>query len=602
MEKKINFISGVKVMTFAAIASFASVFGLSSCQDDSYSDDTWTNQTTKETTQGYENMSNASGAFTGLGTGKDAGLYVRFEGTRAQVVRNAGAGEGATNASVQFTSDKEGFINMDDNTFDIKCIPFCMSENYLELDMSGSADFTDFSRVCLSKKGNNLATRAANGDDNKKQAISYGKTAAAKLLSLGAKAMFGGVGQAIADPFIGAIFNDKSADPNAQHFEDLKDQLEKLQLDVKDVADKVNYDNVCNLAHKHIFEMANLKERNSLYLENLRNCKTPKEKENYLVKWAAGTIGGNTLDSGLKATLSDMPSKIGDRTIYNICDEYFLYMYAWEHQGYDDRDGLRAFDILTFAQSCYLMSMYLDIDGSKGFKEDLEKAFDKYLDFMKYEGSYQKHEDKRICQMKGAYLEMDKALYEKTFGKGIDFSGKMDRTDENTKNWAYAYLFSNQNPYKFQKEMKDSLMTKAEIETIAKHYGTTKMNVIFKDSLGIDNGGNNTLLLGEYAKTNFFDSNAPFFQDHSYTDIDGSVYFMDKNQYKSDEALGTVTFDNHNEGAGFMKMKVTITFSQNKPKTVMFAKVNHHFADHKAIAEFYRSQDIDAAKAARANN
>lgn len=600
MEKKINFISGVKVMTFAAIASFASVFGLSSCQDDSYSDDTWTNQTTKETTQGYENMSNASGAFTGLGTGKDAGLYVRFEGTRAQVVRNAGAGEGATNASVQFTSESRGIINMDDNTFDIKSIPFCMSENYLELDMSGSADFKDFNRVCLCKNGNNLATRAANGDDNKKQAISYAKTAAAKLLSLGAKAMFGGVGQAIADPFIGAIFNDKSADPNAQHFEDLKNQLAKLQLDVKDVADKVNYDNVCNLAHQHIVEMTNLKGRNSMYLELIGN--EPENKEALLTEWVKGTVAGETLENGLPATLSLMPSKIGYRTIYNICDEYFLYMYAWEHQGYDDRDGLRAFDILTFAQSCYLMSMYLDLRNAPGTKASLEEYFDKYLDFMKYEGSYQKHEDKRICQMKGAYLEMDKALYEKTFGKGIDFSGKMDRTDENTKNWAYAYLFSNQNPYKFQKEMKDSLMTKAEIETIAKHYGTTKMNVIFKDSLGIDNGGNNTLLLGEYAKTNFFDSNAPYFQDHSYTDIDGSVYFMDKNQYKSDEALGTITFDNHNEGAGFMKMKVTITFSKNEPKTVMFAKVNHHFSDHKAIADHYREQDEKAAKAARANN
>lgn len=600
MEKKINFISGVKVMTFAAIASFASVFGLSSCQDDSYSDDTWTNQTTKETTQGFENMSNASGAFTGLGTGKDAGLYVRFEGTRAQVVRNAGASEGGTNASVQFTGDEEGFINMDDNTFDIKSIPFCMSENYLELDMSGSADFTDFSRVCLCKKGNSLATRAANGDENKEIAINYAKTASAKILSLGAKAMFGDVGQAIADPILGAIFNVKSVDPNAQRFEDLKDEIAKLQLDVKDVANKVNYDNVCNLTHHHILEMTNLKERNALYLEKLR--KHPERKDTILTKWAEGSADGPTLENGLKATLSDMTSKIGDRTIYNICDEYFFYMYAWEHEGYADRDGLRAFDILTFAQSCYLMSMYLDIDDSSEFKEDLEKAFDKYLDFMKYEGSYQKHEDKRICQIKGAYLEMDKALYEKTFGKGIDFSGKMDLNDGNKKNWAYAYLFSNHNPFEFKQEMKESMMKKKEIETIANHYGTTKMNVIFKDKLGIDNGGNNTLLLGEYAKTNFFDSNAPYFQDHSYTDIDGSVYFMDKNQYKSDEALGTVTFDNHNEGAGFMKMKVTLTFSEHKPKTVKYVKVNHHFNDYDAIVNHYRSQDIDAAKAARANN
>lgn len=47
MEKKFNFIGGVKVMTFAAIASFASVFGFSSCQDDSCMDEACMTQKTQ---------------------------------------------------------------------------------------------------------------------------------------------------------------------------------------------------------------------------------------------------------------------------------------------------------------------------------------------------------------------------------------------------------------------------------------------------------------------------------------------------------------------------------------------------------------------------
>lgn len=598
------------LITMAALA--ATGISLFSCTDDTTYDSVSNNSVKQEATATSNSKTRAGGVFINNGSGKDAGLYVRIDGNRAQVVRNAQAGEGGTNASVQFTNDNGGFITLDDNTIDLKAIPFCMTRNIMQLDMTGSADFAHCGLIYLNKKDAKLATRGGSEDKekNKELAWGYAKEASQKLLSLGAKAMFGDVGQAMLDPVISMVFkaDPEESNPNVKYFKEISNSIQDLSDQTVELSNKVNYIDVCKEYHDHSEKIHTLSDHNLLYLDLIKGDET--KKDSLLNAWANATINNSVLTASLPELLRKMVEKRDNRTLYNMYDEYIFHVHPWEHEGYADRDMLRTFDMITLAQSCYLMGLYCDTkpNSINNYKETVMNGFEKYMDFMKYDGSYQKHEDKYICQLEGAYFEMDRALYEKTIGSydnGKRPSGQIDPTTEFVKSnkWAESYIFSNEEFRKGKTELKPFLMTKKEAETISKHYVPKgqHMNYVFKNILGLDNGNNNLLLLSDKYYPNFTQWAFPLVREESKVEVNGSVYKLDEDKYESDHTLDNITFKNVNKWS-LSEVHAVYEFRSTNPETVKYVKIGKHFKNYDEIIKNYRESDIKAAAAAKANN
>ncbi len=165
---------------------------------------------------------------------------------------------------------------------------------------------------------------------------------------------------------------------------------------------------------------------------------------------------------------------------FSITDIYDYWVYQttpWEHMGYQKRDQLRLNDICV-STSCYLLTRayYENLAAGSGSCnkaiEKLDKAYEAFTSFYKDNATVERHDDKLICQIKGAHIVFDKELVERDMKNhpwcpdDTRFTGNLDilmYTEEGVKS----------------KTVLEHSLTKKEAETIFNYYKQLDSNITF---------------------------------------------------------------------------------------------------------------------------
>lgn len=544
-----------------------------------------------------------SGIFENRTQVKGAVLSVRFNGEQACVSRTNNAAEGGMNATVKMESENSGVLTLNDNSFDINVIPFGVANDIMYLDMSGSADFDHCGHVYLEKK---MATRsAAVGMDKaaKENAADMAGNLLYVFTKVKAQDFLGNYDSMISDPTFGAIFSFDSSNPNVAQFNDIQNCLEDITVHATPVVNANNHTEVSQAFKEHLNKTMTIRNHNKLYNELI--MLHPEKKDSLLSAWANATINNSVFTASFPTLVkSYMSSYDVDRTYYNVYDEYIMHLYPLAHQAYADRDMLRANDLSVIAVSASMMSEYYK---SKGLSTStLQDLLGSYLDFMKYEGSYMKDNGVRICQLDGAYFEMDKHLCDKKIGIYDYYKSYVkDRTEMDNDvdfynrngRWVYSYIFSNQHIDNRKEELKDCTFSKAEIDALKKYYvdggKCTSMAKAFNDELGLRCNDYDLLLIGEKAYADFYHYMAT---SYPAVHVNCSVYDMSTDKYYSDYTVEDVLFINNKKTllpfAGWVR-----SFDKStNAKTVTYANITHRFKDYDQLVSYYRTQDLNYAK------
>lgn len=583
-----------------ALAAMMMVSGMSivSCNDDVDYIEKQNNDTPK--TNEKVGLKVLNGVFESKSLDKDAALCVFFDGGQASISRSNNADCDRMNATVMMKSENSGVLMLNDNTFDIIDIPFGIANDVMYLDMSESADFNHCGHVYLEKK---ITTRSANAGMDK-AAKENAADMATQLLDGFAKTnaqhFLDNYDSMISDPMFGAIFSFDSSNPNVAQFNNIQNCLENITVHAAPVVNTNNHTEVSQAFKEHLNKTMTISNHNKLYNELI--MLHPEKKDSLLSAWANATINNSVFTASFPTLVkSYMSSYDANRTCYNVYDEYIMHLYPLAHQAYADRDMLRANDLSVITVSASMMSEYYKTKGLS--TSTLQDMLGSYLDFMKYEGSYMKDNGVRICQLDGAYFEMDKNLCDKKIGiydyykSYVEEGTKMDNDVDFYKTngrWVYSYIFSNQHIDNRQEELKDCTFSKAEIDALKKYYvdggKCTSMAKAFNDELGLRCNDYDLILIGEKAYADF---NA---WGHYEAHINCSVYDMSTDKYYSDYTVEDVLFINNKKTLRPFAGWVRSFDKSTNAKTVTYAKITHHFKDYDQLVSYYRTQDLNYAK------
>lgn len=524
-----------------------------------------------------------SGIFENRTQVKGAVLSVRFNGEQACVSRTNNAAEGGMNAIVKMESENSGVLTLNDNSFDINVIPFGVANDVMYLDMSGSADFDHCGHVYLEKK---MATRsAAVGMDKaaKENAADMAGNLLYVFTKVKAQDFLGNYDSMKSDPVFGAIFSFDSSNPNAAQFNNIQNCLENISNYAAPVVNANNHTEVSQAFKEHLNKTMTIRNHNKLYNELI--MLHPEKKDSLLSAWANATINNSVFTASFPTLVkSYMSNYDADRTYYNVYDEYIMHLYPFVHQAYADRDMLRANDLSVITVSASMMSEYYKTKGLS--TSTLQDLLDSYLDFMKYEGSYIRYDKKCICQLDGAYFEMDKNLCDK---KMSIFDGNKSYVEDE---FVKAY-----------KGLKDSTFCKAEIETLNKYYvgggKYTSLAKAFNDELGVRCNDDALILIGEKAYVDIYNKGniltKCMLTTYKKAHINCSIYDMRADKYYSDFRVEDVYFGIKRDVTTSLKFCRYFDKSTNA-ETLKYANITHRFKDYDQLVSYYRTQDLNYAK------
>ncbi len=130
--------------------------------------------------------------------------------------------------------------------------------------------------------------------------------------------------------------------------------------------------------------------------------------------WQRVVINKNNVDYTTKEFLTLTPYKNNSNQldITQIYDYWIFQTTPWEHMGYDKRDELRQGDIITAFAGYALTKAYWEKDKRTDRRpqiEELTKAFEDFCEFYKDKETVKRHNDRIVCQIKGANIVFKKS-------------------------------------------------------------------------------------------------------------------------------------------------------------------------------------------------
>lgn len=201
---------------------------------------------------------------------------------------------------------------------------------------------------------------------------------------------------------------------------------------IDDILGEVNVVNaqlaeLINLVHNTTYEKY-LNERTNAYLNPMRNLSNEyilRVKEAWqkdsasvgpiVIEWANRTVGGNPAYVEVQNFIGYLTTTVVEqKNLYQMYDMYVFNTHAWEGNGYEMRENLRACDLAVIGQSLFLTRLYYAFgDFTDATREslckELRETFGRYVTFYK-NNKVERHDDMAICQIKNAHFKMSKQL------------------------------------------------------------------------------------------------------------------------------------------------------------------------------------------------
>lgn len=238
--------------------------------------------------------------------------------------------------------------------------------------------------------------------------------AAEGVLDWIAKGLVTGSASAIAGVIIRGLLEDEEATT-------LDDILGEVNVVNAQLAELIN------LVHNTTYEKY-LNERTNAYLNPMRNLSNEyiiRVKEAWqkdsttvgpiVIEWANRTVGGNPAYVEALNFIGYLTTTVVEqKNLYQMYDMYVYNTHAWEGNGYEMRENLRACDLAVIGQSLFLTRLYYAFgDFTDATREslckELRETFGRYVTFYK-NNKVERHDDMAICQIKNAHFKMSKQL------------------------------------------------------------------------------------------------------------------------------------------------------------------------------------------------
>lgn len=198
-------------------------------------------------------------------------------------------------------------------------------------------------------------------------------------------------------------------------------KLDSVSTMLGNLSQKMDVQEYAAIYNKRISDYLGLDMVNADYFKGY--CKALAEgntakADSIVNQWAKKEVNSADADIATYQFLLMTPAanNSGQKSVTEIYDYWVFMTTPWEHMGYDKRDALRQGDIITGYMGYVLAKAYYENDKLMDHDTALKSLNKAYEDFCKYykgKEKVERHNDKLICQIKGANIVFNKNIKER---------------------------------------------------------------------------------------------------------------------------------------------------------------------------------------------
>lgn len=378
-------------------------------------------------------------------------------------------------------------------------------------------------------------------------------------------------------------------------------KLDEMSMDIKNIASMVSDlkqqaedESVAKLYNERMQNYSGLDLNNSsyfdAYLKAVKN-KNFDQANSIANRWSQEMINGAYAPTATYNYLN-MISQTANGSQKSMTDIYDYWVYQttpWEHMGYQKREQLRASDV-CIALTGYMMSRaFYEQDTTEVGQAKIAKLNEALVNFINYYKNHinvEHHDDKLVCQIKGAHIVMNKNIVTRNMEAHPWISNGTRWNDKSLKTMMYSEL-----DHDADYVLAHSL-TASEAKAIYNYYNsnsTTKISMyqIMKDKVGFNMNGLAdgkthimTLNSGASMKNESFFNNNYFFKFNEAVDASSTT-----NPMLSNLSIGKMWLESFHYTKSFRTYKVLRWWNNYDASNKDFFRVDidHRYTDMKAF-------------------
>lgn len=216
---------------------------------------------------------------------------------------------------------------------------------------------------------------------------------------------------------LGKIFEEKEPDIMGE-LQTMQKQINEVEKILKAADGKLDNKEYANIYNERVKNLVSLRSANCTHLASYYEYMAKGDTDNankVLDAWKGNVIHGNSVEYTVKEFLELTPqcNNMGQKSVTEVYDYWVFQTTPWEHMGYDKRDALRQGDILTAYAGYVLLKACYEKDRLVKHKTELcelNQAFKNFCEFYKGRERVERHDDRIVCQIKGANIVFQKNI------------------------------------------------------------------------------------------------------------------------------------------------------------------------------------------------